>query len=133
MQAPDDKGAASASQRDPLAGEQRLVGTETIPEGFGQKFLLERGGDLPPHEVLVMRIDGRLHAMHTLCPHAGGRLAEGPLTKGRYPSCPLHLYKFDPESGAALEVDCPPATVYAIEEVGDGEARLQLPEHGLSE
>jgi len=52
-------------------------------------------------------------------PHEGGRLSEGPLAEGRYPRCPLHLYQFHPRTGAALDVECEPATVYPIEEQGD--------------
>ena len=107
--------------------EHHIEGTETIREGFGQKFLFDRPGDEPPHEILVMRVEGKLHALHSLCPHAGGRLAEGPLAEGRYASCPLHLYKFDPENGSAQDVECDPATVYEIEEQ-DGEAVIRVRE-----
>lgn len=106
--------------------ELHLPGTDAIEEGFARKFLFERGAGLPPLEILVCRVDGRLFALHSLCPHAGGRLAEGPLSQGRYPSCPLHLYKFDPASGEALAVECEPATTYAIEEHG-GAAVLRGP------
>jgi len=102
-----------------------VEGTRSIAEGVARKFLFERGplqagqAGEPPLEILVGRVDGRLFAMHTLCPHEGGRLSEGPLAEGRYPRCPLHLYQFHPRTGAALDVECEPATVYPIEEQGD--------------
>lgn len=102
-----------------LRGELHIDGTRSIAEGWARKYLFERGPGEAPLEILVGRVDGRLFAMHTLCPHEGGRLAEGPLCEGRYPRCPLHLYQFDPESGAAREVECDPATVFRIEEEGD--------------
>lgn len=103
-----------------------VLDTRSIAEGFARKELFERGAGEPPLEILVGRTGGRLFAMHSLCPHEGGRLSEGPLSEGRYARCPLHLYRFDPASGAALEVDCDPATVYPIEE-RDGRAWIRPP------
>lgn len=114
--------------------ERRAVGTDTIEEGSGRKYLFQEPGDVRPHEILVFRLEGRLHAMDTLCPHEGGRLAEGPLAAGRYPRCPLHLYKFRPETGEAIDLDpdtgesvrieCEPAKVYEVLE-RDGEAVIR--------
>lgn len=76
-------------------------------------------------ELLLCRVRGRLHALDTLCPHEGGRLAEGPLVEGRYAFCPLHLYKFDPRDGRAVEVDCAPARTLPVREV-DGVAEVRV-------
>jgi nitrite reductase (NADH) small subunit len=103
----------------------RIPGTARLAEGEARKVLVPEEGSLP-REVLLVRRGGKLHALDTLCPHEGGRLNEGPLVEGRYAWCPLHLYRFDPETGAAIEVECAPATVYRVREE-DGAAVLELP------
>ena len=69
----------------------------------------------PPLELLICRVDGKFFAMDSECPHEGGRMAEGPLMDGRTVHCPLHLYRFEPGSGEAVEVDCPPAKTFEVE------------------
>jgi nitrite reductase/ring-hydroxylating ferredoxin subunit len=98
-----------------------------LPEGEARKVLVpaERAG-APPHEVVLVRRLGRLYALDSLCPHEGGRLNEGPLWEGRYVTCPLHLYRFDPRTGAAIGVECKPARTYVVRE-RDGMAELELP------
>jgi nitrite reductase/ring-hydroxylating ferredoxin subunit len=105
----------------------RVPGVARLPEGEARKVLVpaERAG-APPLEILLVRLEGRLHALDSLCPHEGGRLAEGPLWEGGAVHCPLHLYRFDPRTGAALEVECAPARRYPVREV-DGVAELELP------
>jgi len=75
--------------------------------------------------VILCRVDGEMHALDALCPHEGGRIAPGPLEGGRFAVCPLHAYKFDPKTGEAQGVACPPAKRYRIEEK-DGSAQLWL-------
>jgi nitrite reductase/ring-hydroxylating ferredoxin subunit len=40
------------------------------------------------------------------------------LREGRYVVCPLHNYKFDPETGRALGVACKDARTYRVSEQG---------------
>jgi nitrite reductase/ring-hydroxylating ferredoxin subunit len=105
----------------------KVSGVARLPEGEARKVLLpaEHPG-APQRELLLVRLDGRLCALDTLCPHEGGRLSEGPLWDGRYVSCPLHLYRFDPRTGEAVEVECARATTYPVREA-DGVAELELP------
>jgi nitrite reductase (NADH) small subunit len=105
----------------------RVPGSARLRDGEAKKVLVpaERAGE-PPLEIVLVRRGGRLHALDSLCPHEGGRIGEGPLWEGRYVACPLHLYRFDPETGAAIDVDCAPATTYAVREV-NGVAELELP------
>ncbi len=70
-------------------------------------------------QVILCRVDGRIHALDSLCPHEGGRIQPGPLVEGRYATCPLHNYKFDPRTGKAVEVTCRPARTYRVVEKGD--------------
>jgi len=69
-------------------------------------------------EIVLVRRDGRLLALDRLCPHEGGRMADGPLLEGRYVVCPLHNYRFDPQTGRAVGVACKSARVYKVREVG---------------
>ncbi len=96
-----------------------LHGAARIPEGHGRKVLLQDPAGGPPTEVLLCRVQGRLHALDTLCPHEGGRISEGPLHDGRYATCPLHLYKFDARTGEPLQVPCEPARTVPVREVGE--------------
>jgi len=95
----------------------RFAGAASVPEGEGKKLRYERGGRT--RELLLVRLQGRLAALDTLCPHEGGRLAEGPLVKGKYVSCPLHLYRFDPRSGECVGIECDPATTLRVQEDGE--------------
>ena len=105
----------------------RIPGSARLPDGEARKILVpsERAG-VPPREIVLVRRDGRLFALDSLCPHEGGRIGEGPLWEGRFVACPLHLYRFDPCTGAAVDVECAPATTYPVREVG-GAAELELP------
>jgi nitrite reductase/ring-hydroxylating ferredoxin subunit len=98
-----------------------------LVEGTARKVLVPaaRAG-AAPREVVFVRLGGRLFALDSLCPHEGGRLSEGPLWDGRFVACPLHLYRFDPRTGAAVDVECDPARTYAVREVA-GAAELELP------
>ncbi len=105
----------------------RIPGVARLPEGEARKILVpaERA-DAPPLELVLVRFEGKLCALDSLCPHEGGRIGEGPLWEGRYVVCPLHLYRFDPRTGAPAEVECERATTYPVREV-DGAAEIELP------
>lgn len=113
----------------PAQRRVRVPGVARLPEGEAKKILVPAEGDEPPFEIVLVRLEGKLYALDSLCPHEGGRLAEGPLWDGCHVSCPLHLYRFDPRTGAAVEVECEPATTYVVREV-DGVAELELPRAG---
>ena len=105
----------------------RIPGSARLPEGEARKLLVppQRAG-APPREILLVRVDGELRALDTLCPHEGGRLSEGPLWEGGTVCCPLHLYRFDTRTGAAVDDECDPDTTYVVREV-DGVAEIELP------
>jgi len=111
----------------------RLPGTARLAEGEARKVIVppETPGGAPL-ELLLVRLDGVLHALDSRCPHEGGRLAEGPLWDGAHVTCPLHLYRFDPRTGEAVDVDCEPARIFAVREE-DGVAELELPRDGADE
>ena len=77
-------------------------------------------------QVLLCRVDGKVHALDTECPHGkGGRLIRGPLHEGRFAVCPLHNYKFDATTGRPKEVVCSDAKTYTcVERNGQIEVHL---------
>lgn len=102
----------------------RIPGTKKLRDGEARKVLVPRPEGVPL-ELLLVRKDGVLYALDSLCPHEGGRLAEGPLMDGENVTCPLHLYRFDPKTGEAIEVECDKARTFAVHEV-DGIAEVEL-------
>lgn len=105
----------------------RIPGSSRLAEGEARKVLVPAATqDAAPLELLLVRLEGRLYALDSLCPHEGGRLAEGPLWEGGCVHCPLHLYRFDPRTGAAVDVECEPARTFPVHE-RDGVAEIELP------
>ena len=102
----------------------RVEGVSSLEEGFARKILYPVEGQDQPAEMVICRLEGKLHAANSECPHEGGRLAEGPMWDGQYLHCPLHLYRFDPKNGKAVGVACPPTDTYTIIEDPDGNARV---------
>jgi len=102
----------------------RIPGTGKLRDREARKVLVPRA-EGPPLEVLLVRRDGVLYALDSLCPHEGGRLAEGPLMDGENVTCPLHLYRFDPCTGEAVEVECERVRTFVVHEQ-DGAAELEL-------
>jgi len=70
---------------------------DSLPPGTKKAF---RIGD---QRIAVCNVDGQLHAIDDVCPHAGASLAAGPL-RGATLTCPLHGIAFDVTTGAAV---CP--------------------------
>ncbi len=52
------------------------------------------------NDLVVVRIGTAIHAMHNVCAHAGGPLAEGKVVDGCI-ECPWHYSRFDLEDGRA--------------------------------
>jgi len=78
----------------------RLAPLDAIPPGEGRVFPL-RG-----EEIAVFRTRaGEVFACQAACPHKGGPLADG-LVGGTTLICPLHAWKFDLATGAALTGGC---------------------------
>lgn len=82
-------------------GTEYLLGPlAQIPVGEGRVF------DLDGKRVAVFRTrNGGIYATQAECPHRGGPLADG-LIGGNTLVCPLHAWKFDLASGAAIMGDC---------------------------
>ena len=104
----------------------RIPGTGKLRDREARKVLVPRAGRAPL-ELLLVRRDGVLYVLDSLCPHEGGRLAEGPLMDGENVTCPLHLYRFDPCTGAPIEVECAAVRTFVVREA-DGAAEIELDE-----
>ena len=58
--------------------------------------------DIGGRTYALFRIDGQVRAIDGLCPHEGGALAEGTVSKGVV-TCPWHGWTFDTCTGCSLE------------------------------
>jgi nitrite reductase (NADH) small subunit len=52
--------------------------------------------------IVLFNIDGKLYALHNLCPHEGGPLNEGRV-KGHVVACPWHDLAFDVRNGQGID------------------------------
>ncbi len=107
-----------------LAGARRVTVADIadLPEGT-MKMVQVDGTN-----ILLVHLDGRLHAMQGICSHEYFELDKGFIT-GDSLTCALHLSRFDLETGEALD---PPAEVplalYPATVSDDGSIMLELPE-----
>ena len=79
--------------------------------------------DAGDREIVVLRVDGALHAFDNACPHQGNPLADGEVL-GDMLECVYHGWRFDLATGACLVGD-EAARRYPVELV-DEELRIQL-------
>ena len=70
---------------------------DALPPGAKKAF------KVGTERIALCNVDGRIHAIDDVCPHAGASLAAGPL-QGTTLTCPLHAIAFDVSTGAAV---CP--------------------------
>ena len=94
-----------------------IPGTDALKEGEARKVDIGdpmAGGK----QILLCRVDGKVHALDSYCPHEGGRIQPGPLLDGKHALCPLHNYKFDACTGKAVDVVCGSARTYRVVESG---------------
>ena len=118
--------AASVPLDDTVAYD--LGPIDRIPQGEGQTFVVAG------REVAVFRTRGAdtVYATQARCPHKAGLLADGIVGDGKV-ICPLHSYKFDLPTGAALGNGCHALTTYSAEVTGERRVLLWLsPAHQWS-
>ncbi|MFK7821127.1 MAG: Rieske (2Fe-2S) protein [Planctomycetaceae bacterium] len=65
---------------------------EEIPAGTGKEVVAD--GQI----IAVFNIDGHIHAMDGICPHAGGPVGTGKV-EGCVVTCPWHGWQFDVTTG----------------------------------
>lgn len=80
--------------------ELNLGPANAIPPGEGRNF------DALGRKIAIFRArSGGVFAVQAACPHREGPLADG-LLGGTTLICPLHAWKFDVSTGAALSGEC---------------------------
>jgi len=70
----------------------RAASIDEIPDDTGK--LVEVDGQ----EIALFKDRGEICAIHNLCPHAGGPLAEGGMREGHV-MCPWHGWEFNLKTG----------------------------------
>ncbi len=104
-----------------------LLAADEVGEGEMRMVWVD-GGASP---VLVVRSNGRLHAMQGTCSHEYFELDRGFLTRGTL-TCPLHLSRFDLADGAPLDPPADlPLAVYRVVEEG-GRLLIEVPDGPLA-
>jgi len=78
-------------------------------------------------DILLVNLEGQLHATQGVCSHEYFELDKGFLT-GNTLTCALHLSRFDLDTGEALDPPAElPLQIYPVA-VEDGQILLELPE-----
>jgi 3-phenylpropionate/trans-cinnamate dioxygenase ferredoxin subunit len=94
---------------------------DEVPEGT--MLMVEVDGT----QILLVNLDGRIHAMQGICSHEYFELDKGFLT-GDSLTCALHLSRFDLETGEALDPPAElPLAIYPATVGDDGSIVLELP------
>lgn len=97
----------------------RVCALDEIPV-LGARVL--RTGDA---DISVFRSAAdEVFALHDRCPHKGGPLSQG-IVHGRSVTCPLHNWKIDLASGAALAPDVGCVRAFAVKVI-EGAVMLAL-------
>jgi nitrite reductase/ring-hydroxylating ferredoxin subunit/uncharacterized membrane protein len=65
-----------------------IIDLDMLPEATPQKM---KAGI---NDLVVVRLGGTIHALHAVCAHAGGPLAEGTVTPDGCIECPWHASRF---------------------------------------
>lgn len=100
-----------------------VCNSEEVPAGE-RKFI-----DVQGQPICLFNIDGQLHAIANICPHAGLPLAQGELC-GKVITCPFHGYAYNVETGKNVDyADDIPVAVYPIRMQGQ-KLEIDLEPHG---
>ena len=75
---------------------QRVADISEVPIGQSKVVMLHNKA------IALFNIDGKLYALHNLCPHEGGPLNEGRV-KGHVVACPWHDLAFDVRNGQGID------------------------------
>lgn len=71
---------------------------DTIIDGL-YPYEVPRGDGLPPHPILLLRVNGELHALHDQCPHRRVSLSESGYLDGDIIYCGRHHWGFKVSTG----------------------------------
>ena len=90
----------------------RVAKKNAIPSDTG--LLVEAGGQ----EIALFNINGKICAIHAVCPHQGGPLAEGGID-GTVVTCPWHGWQFDVTTGVCTFNDAIKQPTFPVKEEGE--------------
>lgn len=91
----------------------RVTRAENIPPLEGRSVTL---GDL---DLAIFNLKDRFVTIENRCPHKGGPLCDG-IVSGTAVVCPLHGWRFDLDSGAAIRASLPVCVATFPTRVEDG-------------
>ena len=91
----------------------RITRTENIPAREGRPI---RVGGL---EIAIFNLNDRFLTIENECPHKGGPLCDG-IVSGTTVVCPLHGWRFDLQTGAAVRASLPACVTTYPTRVEDG-------------
>jgi nitrite reductase/ring-hydroxylating ferredoxin subunit len=101
-----------------------ICSLDDVPPGTMKLFAVE------DELVLVVHLDGELHALQGICSHEYFELDQGFLTGGSI-TCALHLSRFSVRSGEAFDPPAElPLVVYPVV-VESGRVLIEVPEGPL--
>ena len=75
-----------------MSEQIELIAVSEVPPGASDEVVAE--GRI----FAVYNVDGTIHVLDGICPHAGGPLRKGSL-EGNVVTCPWHGWQFDVSSG----------------------------------
>jgi nitrite reductase (NADH) small subunit len=102
-----------------VADWTRVCALDEIPP-LGARVVRDASGDIS----VFRNAEDEVFALYDKCPHKGGPLSQG-IVHGRSVTCPLHNWKVDLGSGAAIAPDKGCARSFAVK-VESGEVFLQM-------
>ncbi|WP_429298090.1 Rieske (2Fe-2S) protein [Paraburkholderia sp. GAS199] len=80
------------------------------------------GVDTSRGSVLIVNLDGTVHAYENRCPHGGGRLSDGEFANGVI-VCPIHRWEFCARNGRGINPASAQLNQHVVEIV-DGRIRV---------
>jgi len=95
-----------------MADFVKVAKKSEIPDDTGLKVEVEG------KEIALFKVDGKVHAIYGICPHAGGPMAEGAI-RGKNVMCPWHGWEFDVTTGKCGFNDAIIQPTFKVKEEGD--------------
>lgn len=118
-----NRGAVASRLREHLehlgSGRTRSFPVLAEADIAGRLGLVAQVPDGPDGPIAIFHLDGSVHVVTDVCPHAGARLSDGELD-GQVLTCPRHGSQFDVTSGERLRgpADCALLTYKVVIESG---------------
>ena len=92
---------------------KKLCALDDIPR-LGSRVVHSIKGDI----AVFRTAEDEVFALHDKCPHKGGALSQG-IVAGKVVTCPMHSWKIQLESGAAVAPDVGCVRSFAVKLEGD--------------